>query len=695
MTTTINTSNTCTTPLAIKIYRNGNTLPAMFSNAKVVDLNKVPGYYVYNSYNYVTTTNNSYAYLFYNSKNIVSVTNFNKYTTNMANTFYGCYNLVNVSAIPNTVTNLCSTFSGCSNLVNAPSISSSAIDMQHTFASCTNLVNIPNIPNSVTNLYYTFYRCVNLIDAPVIPNGVTNMCYTFYNCSKLINAPVIPNSVSDLDRTFYNCVNLVNVPNIPNSVTIMTNTFSNCKSLVNAPIIPNSVINISRAFANCTNLVNVPNIPNSVTNMANTFANCINLVNPPIIHNGVINMDNSFRNCGNMTTAPAIPESVTAMNYAFANCTNLPFSNYPIIPNGVQHFTGMFASRRGYTDVPQICWNIWNNCSASVRTSMEGMFSGWWDLVNAPTIPTGVTSIAKAFEDCGFATAPVIPNSVTNMHETFSGCTKLVNPPVIPNSVTNMGFAFYLCHNLVTAPVIPDSVTDISWTFCTCVNLGDIQIYSNKITQASACFSGHPNSINVYIPFTYENGVNTQTYNAFIAAGYDTVGTRDGVYLKDINKPSGCCIEANTPINYYDGTIKLAKEVQVGDRLIGYDEANQEFVEVEVLQVRTPIRDSLVRLTLNDNSYIDMTPDHPLYTENGWQAYDVELAKENYKYDITSEITQLDFNSRLLYVDGTYKEIKFIEELAINDKIVVYTFDTTNGIDTYVSNGLVSHNHAI
>ena len=44
------------------------------------------------------------------------------------------------------------------------------------------------------------------------------------------------------------------------------------------------------------------------------------------------------------------------------------------------------------------------------------------------------------------------------------------------------------------------------------------------------------NQKNVYIPFTYFNGVNTTTYNSFISAGYDTVGTTNKVYLKDIVK---------------------------------------------------------------------------------------------------------------------------------------------------------------
>ena len=41
---------------------------------------------------------------------------------------------------------------------------------------------------------------------------------------------------------------------------------------------------------------------------------------------------------------------------------------------------------------------------------------------------------------------------------------------------------------------------------------------------------------NVYIPFMYQNGEYTETYNSFINAGYNTVSRRYGVLLKDYNE---------------------------------------------------------------------------------------------------------------------------------------------------------------
>ena len=96
------------------------------------------------------------------------------------------------------------------------------------------------------------------------------------------------------------------------------------------------------------------------------------------------------------------------------------------------------------------------------------------------------------------------------------------------------------CSNLVNAPVIPNSVTNMVGTFWNCSNLtGNVIIQSDKVSNASSCFGYHDTTFknkDVYIPFTYENGVNTKTYNSFISAGYrtDPNNRKDGVCLFDL-----------------------------------------------------------------------------------------------------------------------------------------------------------------
>lgn len=190
---------------------------------------------------------------------------------------------------------------------------------------------------------------------------------------------------------------------------------------------------------------------------------------------------------------------------------------------------GPFHSNRNITSI-DLGYAPWTN------NSMYNAFYSCYNLTSVTNINIGVTNMYRTFQRCyKLYPAPVIPNSVTSMHTTFIECKNLTTPPIIPNAVTDMYMTFYLCANLTSAPIIPNSVMDMYGTFQECSNLtGNIFIESNKVSRAASCFFSTTLPKNVYIPFTYSNGVNTQTYNSFISAGYKTDGSVHGVYLKDI-----------------------------------------------------------------------------------------------------------------------------------------------------------------
>lgn len=237
-----------------------------------------------------------------------------------------------------------------------------------------------------------------------------------------------------------------------------------------------------------------------------------------------------------------------SMAYAFSNCSNL--QNVTNINNNVTNMRGTFQSCRNLVNAPIIPNSV---------TNMHGTFSGCSNLINISEIPTSVTSLFTTFADCtNLVNIPVIPNSVTTMTGTFLSCHKLVNAPEIPNSVDSMLMTFKGCVNLNQIGIIPNSITDMTETFYGCNNLiGDIYIESNKITSATNCFSSTSSVKYVYIPFKYENSINTATYNAFTSAGYDTLGTQHGVYLKDINVSYYTLTISPTPA---DATVTLTAD---------------------------------------------------------------------------------------------------------------------------------------
>ena len=116
------------------------------------------------------------------------------------------------------------------------------------------------------------------------------------------------------------------------------------------------------------------------------------------------------------------------------------------------------------------------------------------------------------------------------MVECFKNCTNFTTLDAFPESLIDMSGCFIGCTSLQTVPVIPDSVEYMINTFEGCTSLtGNIVIESSIITDVTDCFVNTSLTKNVYIPF------NSTTYNTFIAAGYDANGTKEGVYLKDIN----------------------------------------------------------------------------------------------------------------------------------------------------------------
>ena len=505
---------------------------------------------------YVPWTNNSMSYAFYNCNKLTSVANINQNITSMSYTFSDCTNLVNAPIIPNSVTNMCGTFS-----------------------SCKNLINFPVIPNNVTNMMDAFFRCHNLVNAPVIPNGVTDMTSAFYGCYNLVNAPVIPCSVLNLTQTFNGCTNLVTAPVIPNSVINITRSgwglFQNCSNIQgNIYFHCLNITDATGTFSN-TNALLQKNVflPYNVqlgiyTKTYNAFNNAG--YKPSEVRNGVYIKENPYflntnyfwwdsyyniiyKYLGSNSDI-VIPNSINGHNISLLDLilfnvpntiTSVDFSNVIL--------SGSLSSKFAGYSLLQSVTNLNKNSSIN---SMSSAFSGCINLTTAPEIPNSVTTLYQAFQNCNslveppeipgsvtnmafmfkycqsLVNAPVIPNSVTDMIWAFEWCTSLANAPVIPNSVTSVVGTFNFCNSLTTAPEIPGSVTNMANTFYACKNMvGNVYIKSFNIANAYRCFYSTTNVKNVYIPFTYPNGVNSATYNSFITAGYKTDGSVCGVTL--------------------------------------------------------------------------------------------------------------------------------------------------------------------
>ena len=549
------------------------------SYVKSVDLANVP------------FVNNDMSFAFNYCRNLIEVKNINPNTVNMAYSFNGCYNLTSIPDVPANATNMVNAFAYCNKMTGEVNIPSGVTNMYNAFYNCTNITSVKNlgsgdlqsafynctnitsvydIPEGVTSLSSTFAGCWSLVNVPNIPNSVVNMYNTFQNCRRLINAPRLSSSIQCLDNTFASCRLLRNAPVIPNSVTNMCNTFSSCYKLTNVGNLSTNVQDMTSCFRNCRNLVNAPDIPDSARDISYAFCNCINLVNTPNVGNSVWNMSHAFQGCTNLTNISNIPNNVTDMSYAFDCCYYL--RDAPVLGNNVINIANAFNG----------CWNLTSTPNfPNTIVNMANAFAGCNRLITAANIPNGVNNLCQTFHGCEnlvsvpklpnndsidmlsmtfygckkITDAPVLPN-VTYLDNTFMYCTNLVNAPVIPNTVIRMSETFEGCSSLINAPVIPESVTNCCRAFDNCSNLtGDVRFLSKEIINVTGLFESTTLTKNVYIPYTYENRVNTTTYNTFVAAGYDENGTLEGVHLMDSSE--NCAITFSLT-NKVDGSQVVA-----------------------------------------------------------------------------------------------------------------------------------------
>ena len=164
-------------------------------------------------------------------------------------------------------------------------------------------------------------------------------------------------------------------------------------------------------------------------------------------------------------------------------------------------------------------------------------FANCFDLETVANLPINVVNMQGTFyNDYNLVSyTEVRSNKLTDMSLTFWNCQNLTDAGIISSkNLTNMYETFYNCSNLVNAPVIPSGVINANGLFDGCTNLsGDVYFKAENINDASNCFNNTSLEKNVYIPFFYSNNTYSETYNAFINAGYSDEYRVNGVLLVD------------------------------------------------------------------------------------------------------------------------------------------------------------------
>jgi|SRR3989338_5076040 len=162
-----------------------------------------------------------------------------------------------------------------------------------------------------------------------------------------------------------------------------------------------------------------------------------------------------------------------------------------------------------------------------------------------------------------------------------------------------------------------------------------------------------------------------------------------------------CCLPGGTKVLMGDGSLKNIEDVQIGERVMGYDENTHNMTIKEVLGLKRPLRDYVCKITFDDNTELRITNDHPIYTAGGWKAIDPSKSEETYFGDETvqskgrqnslllqkSRVLQLQTGDRVMTSDLKFKTVVKIDF----EYGVIQTY-TLQGTCSFFVDGVLVHN---
>jgi hypothetical protein len=135
-----------------------------------------------------------------------------------------------------------------------------------------------------------------------------------------------------------------------------------------------------------------------------------------------------------------------------------------------------------------------------------------------------------------------------------------------------------------------------------------------------------------------------------------------------------------------DGSSKPIEIVEVGDEVVNYD-VDLKFLGTGTVEaLNSPVRDHINHLILADDSTLDMTDDHPLFTGGGWRSLDPAATLRVYEM----EVELLNEGDAVLALDENFIQISSITRESGSFK--TYTLKRVTNNPNFFANGFLAHN---
>ena len=165
---------------------------------------------------------------------------------------------------------------------------------------------------------------------------------------------------------------------------------------------------------------------------------------------------------------------------------------------------------------------------------------------------------------------------------------------------------------------------------------------------------------------------------------------------------SGSCFKAGTKVRMADGSEKNIEDVQIGDQVMSYNETTNEIEPKEVIDLKQPIHNDLVKYTFDKVLIkatepreedvmltLTCTQDHPIYV-NGLNLASYHPGLTIQRYNLGRDIKALESDDVVNLYDGTTSVLNKLQRLPEVDT-QTYIITVADNHNFYANNILV-HN---
>jgi hypothetical protein len=153
-----------------------------------------------------------------------------------------------------------------------------------------------------------------------------------------------------------------------------------------------------------------------------------------------------------------------------------------------------------------------------------------------------------------------------------------------------------------------------------------------------------------------------------------------------VGTSQSCCFPAGSLVAMADGTSKPIEDVKVGDEILTFDESKMAQATGRVGALKRPLRDALCHILFSDGTLATPTPDHPLFTTDGWKSVDPEAGTVSYGH----EVGKLAEGDMVLSQSGLYKMVTSIT--TVHGEFQTYTLKEVSPIPNFYCQGVLAHN---